>query len=149
MPFNRTCETCGTPFIAQGNRARFCKPCAEKRYKAQLKAHYDKRKEERKKAPKEEKESTNIEFCDSSENIAACLSCTKSVCDLDSKDYCEKLIGEKRRKPKGHDYERVCPECGLHFVGKSGRATFCKSCLEKRAREQRKIAKKRYLQKKV
>lgn len=145
MPFNRICEICGVPFIAQGNRAKYCKPCAKKKQYEKIKARDQRRKEARETSP----EVISIDFCDSPENIAVCLSCTKETCDLDKNKRCEMLTGNTRRNPKEHEFERICPSCGVHFVGKSGRATFCKSCREKRQKERAKIAKKKQRQKKV
>ena len=77
MAFERTCAQCGTPFLAQGNRAMFCKTCAKERAKAQIKARDLRRKEARQArrgAPGEEHaDDTALTFCDSPENIAAVM----------------------------------------------------------------------------
>lgn len=90
MAFNRICETCGTPFIAQGNRARYCKPCGKKQKKL-LRAQYKAKKRAEKKPDNEE-----INFRDTPENILACLACTSKTCLLDKHDTCTLLTSKKR-----------------------------------------------------
>jgi len=92
MPFNRICETCGTPFIAQGSRARFCAPCARKRANEQ-RSGYQKKRIAKKRAEEGTKEEERF-FADSPENIETCLSCTRAVCALERGDKCPELKGK-------------------------------------------------------
>lgn len=95
MAFNRICETCGTPFIAQGNRAKYCRPCAKKKQYEQIKAR-DQRRKEARETRQDGADDTAMAFCDSPENIAACLRCTRAVCLLDKNRRCPDLEEKKQ-----------------------------------------------------
>ena len=90
MEFQRICEVCGMPFLAKGNRAKYCKSCARERmYKQQ--SQYKARKKAEKPPPDLNEPEPEVCFCDNPENIATCLACTRSVCLLDMDKICPEL----------------------------------------------------------
>ena len=95
MAFQKICEICGTPFTAEGNRARYCKPCAKKR-KQKVRNEYRKRWREAHKPAEPERPIPEEKFFgDTTANILACLACTRTACMLDSQDTCSLLSARR------------------------------------------------------
>lgn len=138
MEYQLKCQTCGADFTAKTNRSRFCSLCARQRQLEQMREHRKKRQDKQLKGESTEKE---IELCDTPENVAACLSCAKERCDLDTRKWCEVLNGPKpqRKNPVFKERELKCKICGAGFMSKAARSKFCPSCAKEGCAKRQKL----------
>lgn len=133
MEYHKTCRECGAEFVAFHNKAIRCPKCRETGF----------RKDKLEEKPKEEKE-RDVTCCDTQENIDKCLSCIREICFLDINQSCPILSSKKRREIAPVEFQRICLECKQPFIGKGGRATYCKACSEERRRRFGRINRRNY-----